>query len=102
MQAPTNVNLEEEYGSMEPKLEMQDNPWIDVTMEWHNHAIALQTGENKESHPLDDCKGGKAENDPTAQVHEGPCAEPIEILKGSVNEPKVCGAYKAHLSVPCF
>ena len=40
-QAVPDVNLEGEYGSMELKLEMQDNPWIDATIEWHNHAITL-------------------------------------------------------------
>ena len=41
MQVPTNVNFEGEYGGMELKLEMQEDPWIDVTMEWCNHAINL-------------------------------------------------------------
>lgn len=101
MQAPMNVNLEEEYGGMEPKLEMQDNPWIDATMEWHNHAIALRTAENKETCPLGDCKGGEAKNDPAAQARKGPCAEVMKTLKSSV-VLKICGAYEVHLSVPCF
>jgi len=109
-----------------PDLDVLENPWIDeATMEWHNHAIVLQTVEVKaksrplgdhkeeddptartceeccteiETRPLGNCKGGEAENDPAVRMQEGCFAEE----KGP-GVPKIeRDAYEGYSLVPRF
>jgi hypothetical protein len=45
-----------------------ENPWIDVTVEWSDHAIALRASAKVVTRPSEDHKGGDV--DPDVEVFE--------------------------------
>ncbi len=87
----------------EPDLGVFENPWIDATMEWSNHAIALRASVEVVTRPSEDHKGGDVDSD--VQVHER-CdvgvirvVEPSRDLDGPDRDRVVC---EVLLLVPHF
>ena len=105
------VDLEGEYGDvghiygkssgLGPDLDLFGNPWIeDATMEWSNHAIALQASAEVMTHPLEDHKGGDFDSDMQMGVER--CDVGVIGVTKDLEEPEITAICEKFLLVPHF
>lgn len=85
-----------ELSSRMPDLDLLENLWIDLTMEWHIHTITEQIDEAKTC-PPDNHKGG--EDDPVTETNEECSTKKKRQLK-VINAPGII--YEINLLVTCF
>jgi hypothetical protein len=105
------TDLEGEYGDVRyiygkssglgPDLDVFGNPWIEgTTMEWSNHAIALQASAEVVTHPSEDHKGGDFSSDMQMGVKRCDVGV-IEVTK-DLGGPEMSTVYEKYPLVPCF
>lgn len=99
------VDFEGEYGDRTssgngPDLDVFEISWIDATMEWSNHTIALQASAEVVTHSLDDPREG--EDAPDGVVGESCDVGVIGVTRDLEGAEMVGAICEEHLLVPRF